>query len=272
MHSFRNSVAKRLYTWRLSSERCARDWRAQYWREEHGLRVVACSNCPKLDAAGAACSVPFGSPIRKCVTAAQEANLHGLHGMDMLEIGVGKHSIPRRLVRSAGGTWTGIEPMLPRSKTAGLGRGGFGHVAAIPFPDATFDIVTGIQSIEHWGEPLPDPDLETGHEKGLEEVFRVLKPGGLIYFCAPLHLHGHEMFIVGDIERIRGLFAPLPWEDIVIELWRAEHEPLERFVAPDGDFRTWEHAVTSYPADLLDEIRRHQSVSLITIKARKGNS
>lgn len=271
MHSIRNSLTKRLYTWKLSSDRCAREWSAPYWREEGGVRVVACSGCPKFDAADAACSVPFGSPIRKCVTAAQEASLHSLDGMDMLEIGVGKHSIPRRLVTSAGGTWTGIEPMLPRSKVAEIGKGGFGHVAAIPFPDATFDIVTGIQSIEHWGEPLPDPDLETGHEKGLAEVFRVLKPGGRIYFCAPLHLHGHEMFIAGDIERIRGLFAPLPWEDLVIEVWRREYEPLDRFLVPDNDFATWEQSVTSYPADMLDDIRRHRSVSLVTIKARKGN-
>ena len=271
MHSIRNSLAKRLYTWRLTSDRCARDWSRQYWQEKNGLRIIACRDCPKFDPTAAACSVPFGSAIRKCVTAAQEANLHSLHGLSMLEIGVGKHSIPRRLVVNAGGTWTGIEPMLPRSQKAEIGKGGFGHVADIPFPDATFDIVTGIQSIEHWGEPLPDPNLETGHDKGLAEIFRVLKPGGRIYFCAPLHLHGHEMFIAGDIDRIRGLLAPLPWDNIVIELWRVEHEPLDRFVAPDGDFGTWQHAVTSYPAEVLDDIRQHRSVSLITIKARKAN-
>jgi SAM-dependent methyltransferase len=271
VHSIRNSLTKRLYTWTLSSAECARRWGQQYWHEEDGLRVVACRNCPKFDPAAAACTVPFGSPIRKCVTAAQEANLHSLNGLDLLEIGVGKHSIPRRLVTSAGGTWTGIEPMLPRSKAAKFGRGGFGHVAAIPFPDASFDFVTGIQSIEHWGEPLPDPDLESDHAKGLAEVFRVLRPGGRIYFCAPLHLHGHEMFIAGDIDRIRGLFAPQPWEDLVIELWRTQHEPLDRFVAPDADYQTWGRAVTSYPNEVLDEIRAHRSVALVTIKARKSN-
>jgi len=270
LHSLRNSIAKRFYTSRLSSKRCAQHWRGQYWREQGDLRVIDCRDCRKFDKAGAVCSVPFGSPVRKCVTAAQEANLHSLDGMDLLEIGFGKHSIPQRLVRSAGGTWTGIEPMAPRSKPATLGTGGFGHVAAIPFPDATFDIVAGIQSIEHWAEPLPDPDLETGHEKGLAEVFRVLKPGGRIYFCAPLYLHGHEMFIAGDFQRIRGLFEPLPWQDLVIELWRDQYAPLERCLAPDGDFATWEHVVTSYPDELLDDIRTIRSVSIITIKARKG--
>jgi len=40
----------------------------------------------KIDQARAACSIPFGSPVRKCVTAAQEANLHPLDVLDLLEI------------------------------------------------------------------------------------------------------------------------------------------------------------------------------------------
>jgi len=270
LHSLRSSISKRFYTLKLSSERCARQWSGQYWQDRGDVNVINCRDCRKFDQARAACSVPFGSPVRKCVTAAQEANLHSLDGMDLLEIGFGKHSIPRRLVRSAGGTWTGIEPTLPRSQPATLGTGGFGHVAELAFPDSTFDIVVGIQSIEHWGEPLPDPDLEIGHEKGLAEVFRVLKPNGRIYFCAPLYLHGHEMFIAGDIERIRGLFDPLPWTDVVLEIWRDRYEPLERCLAPDGDFSTWQDVVTSYADALLDDIRANRSVSIITIKARKG--
>ncbi len=97
--------------------------------------------------------------MRKCSTAAQEANSHSLFNKDLLEIGFGKHSIPRHLVTDAGGTWTGIEPMLPRSKKAGFGRGGYGYAGNIPFPDCSFDIVTGIQSLEHWEEPLPDLKL-----------------------------------------------------------------------------------------------------------------
>lgn len=272
MHSTRNSIAKRLYTWTLSNANCRQLWQGRYWQAKNGLHEVACRECPRFVEAAVKCSVPFGSPARKCVTAAQEANLHSLDGMDLLEIGFGKHSIPKRLVREAGGTWTGIEPMLPRSKPAKLGAGGSGHVGAIPFAALTFDIVVGIQSIEHWGEPLPNSDLEMSHEQGLAEVFRVLRPGGRIYFCAPLYLHGHEMFIAGDIGRIRGLFDPLPWQDLVIELWRDQHEPLERFPAPAADYATWEKVVTSYPDDLLEDIRANRSVSIITIKARKPDS
>ncbi len=269
MHSLKNSIAKRVYTWRLRNDRCARVWQGDFWNERDGRRVVACATCPKFDAGAQACSVPFGSPLRKCVTAAQEANLHSLNGKDLLEIGFGKHSIPRLLVTGAGGTWTGIEPMMPRERPAAMGQGGFGHVADIPFPDASFDVVAGIQSIEHWSEPLPDPDLKTGHAAGLEEVWRVLRPGGSIYFCAPIHLHGDEMFIAGDMQRIRALFDPLPWQDLVLETWREDHAPLDRYATPDSDRSTWPEAVTSYPQERLEEIAATRSVYLLTIKARK---
>jgi SAM-dependent methyltransferase len=203
------------------------------------------------------------------VSAAQEANLHSLTGKSLLEIGFGKHSIPRQLVTGAGGTWTGIEPTIPRSNEAGLGKGGFGHVADIPFDDETFDVVVGIQTLEHWAEPLPDPTLETGYEKGLGEIHRVLKPGGSIYFDAPVHLHGHEMFVMGDLDRIAGLFDRSMWADICFEKWRQEYNPLRRYPTPEPDLLTWSHAVTSYPREMQDEIRDNGSVWLLTVSASK---
>ena len=270
MHSLRNSISKRLYTWRLSSDKCAHKWKDMYWKERDGVRVISCNECPKFIAEDVRCSVPFGSPIRKCISAAQEANLHSLSGKDLLEIGFGKHSIPRQLVKSAGGTWTGIEPLFPAAKKATIGKAGFGHVADIPFPDCTFDIVAGIQSIEHWDEPLRVASLKTGYLAGLEEIYRVLKPGGSIYFCAPIYLHGHEVFITGDIERICSLFEPLPWKNIVLEMWRENYLPLERYQTPDGDAKSWQRSVTSYPRELLEDILENRSVSLLTIKAKKN--
>jgi len=269
MHSLRNSVAKRLYTWRLSNDRCAKVWAGQYWQEKAGTRVISCKKCPKFNPKTDECSIPFGSPIRKCVTAAQEANLHSLFGKDLLEIGFGKHSIPKQLVTSAGGTWTGIEPKVPESQKAEFGKGGFGYVADIPFPDSTFDFVAGIQSIEHWAQSSPDPTTEEEHRKGLQEVMRVLKPKGSIYFCAPVHLHGHEIFVTGDVQRIRNIFEPLPLTNLRIEKWREEYAPLERYPTPDGDVKSWEGTISSYSKQLLEDIRLNGSVELITIKADK---
>ena len=205
MHSLKNSLRKRLYALRLKSEACAQAWSGKYYLDQDGIRIVSCKTCPKLDAKTRSCRVPFGSPIRKCVTAAQEAHLHSLNGKQLLEIGFGKHSIPRRLVTDAGGTWTGIEPFLPRSQKARLGKGGYGQVAEIPFGNDTFDAVAGIQTLEHWEEPLPGIRHTPDYKQCMREIHRVLKPGGSIYFDAPIHLHGHEMFIVGDFARIQAL-------------------------------------------------------------------
>ena len=267
MHSLKNSLSKRIYAMRLTSAGCAKVWKNQYWHEHSGVRLVSCSRCPKLSSDRSRCSIPHGSPIRKCVSAAQEAHLHSLDDKNLLEIGFGKHSIARQLVTDAGGSWTGIEPTLPRSRKAALGKGGFGHVAAIPFPDNTFDIVVGVQTLEHWEESLPDPGLVTDYAASFNEIFRVLRPNGSIYFDAPIYLHGHEMFIAGDIDRIRGLFDPALWRDVRIEKWRENHAPLERYATPESDARTWEQAVTSYPPALLADIRNERSVCLIAISA-----
>lgn len=161
--------------------------------------------------------------------------------------------------------------MRPGTEKAELGKGGFGHAADIPFPDETFDLVAGVQTIEHWEEPLPDASLEIGHAAALREIYRVLKPAGSIYFCAPIYLHGHEMFITGDFPRIRGLFDPLLWRNVTIERWREDYFPLEKYQTPGSDKATWERSVTGYSNELLDEIYENRSVSLVAITAEKAD-
>jgi SAM-dependent methyltransferase len=230
---------------------------------------VACRSCPKFAAHRGVCAVPFGSPLRKCVTAAQEAHLHSLEGQALLEIGFGKHSIPRQLVTAAGGSWTGIDPLGSAADAPRVGSACRGDVGSIPFPDATFDMVTGIQTLEHWSDPLPDGGPPPGYARGLAEVHRVLKPGGSIYFDAPIHLHGHEMFIAGDIERIRSLFDPVHWTDLTLESWRRDYAPLARYPTPTPDQAWWNKSVTTYPDEQLDAIVREGSVWLLTVTASK---
>ena len=44
-----------------------------------------------------------------------------------------------------------------------------GDVAALPFPDASFDVVVSTFSLHHWPHPA----------NGLAEIYRVLRPGGV---------------------------------------------------------------------------------------------
>jgi SAM-dependent methyltransferase len=59
-------------------------------------------------------------------------------------------------------------------------RGGqvtLGEVTALPFPDATFDLVCALDIIEH----VDDDDA------ALEEISRVARPGGMLMISTPLH-------------------------------------------------------------------------------------
>lgn len=50
-------------------------------------------------------------------------------------------------------------------------------VQALSFPDASFDLITHTEVLEH----VPDDAA------GLRELFRVLRPGGAMFFTVPLH-------------------------------------------------------------------------------------
>jgi len=50
-----------------------------------------------------------------------------------------------------------------------------GNALALPFADASFDVVTSLQCVE----PLPDPEL------ALSEMMRVLRPGGTVVIVGP---------------------------------------------------------------------------------------
>ena len=151
----------------------------------------------RLAASAAACR--SARRVRKCVVASLEAHLHGTKGLMTLELGYGKALAREERRGVSGGSWTGLEPNAPRAQAAAIGRGGYGHAGSIPFPNETFDVVFGIQSIEHWEERQASLPENLTYAGCLAEVWRVLKPGGSIYFDAPIHLHGHEMFVLGDL-------------------------------------------------------------------------
>ena len=269
MHGPKNSLIRAWYHLTTRRRLARNEWSTPYWEERNGHRIVACRRCPKFDAHRAECGVPFGSPLRKCVVAATEAHLRATRGLRVLEIGYARHSYGKRIVEVAGGSWTGVEPLIDRSQAPKLGTGGYGHAGDIPFPDATFDVVFGSQSFEHWEEPLPDGTPSPSYAECLAEVWRVLKPGGSLYLDAPIHLHGHEMFVAGDLERIAALFAGDRWTDVTIERWRYDHEPLPRYPTPAADVDHVRGTIKSYDLGKIAELQTNGSVWLLTVTAVK---
>jgi ubiquinone/menaquinone biosynthesis C-methylase UbiE len=67
-----------------------------------------------------------------------------------------------------------------------------GSVAALPFPDCTFDLVTAVETHYYW------PDLPAN----VREVMRVLKPGGSFALIA-------ETYRGGPFRMLYGLVMPL---------------------------------------------------------------
>jgi SAM-dependent methyltransferase len=269
MHGPMNSLARVLYRLGTRGRLARNEWATQYWEERDGARVVACRRCPKFDPKQAACSVPFGSPLRQCVVGCTEAHLHDTRGARVLELGYARHSYGKRIIELSGGSWTGIEPLVDRSKPAQLGSGSYGHAGDIPFPDATFDLVFGNQTFEHWAEPLPDGTMGPTYSECLAEIWRVLKPGGRLYLDAPIHLHGHEMFVAGDIKLILALFDAALWADTVAERWRHDHAPLPRYPTPEGDARDALKNLSSYDPATIADIQTNGSVWLLAVTATK---
>ncbi|RYF46827.1 MAG: class I SAM-dependent methyltransferase, partial [Cytophagaceae bacterium] len=180
-----------------------------------------CITCSRYDPTEQTCNVVGGSPIRKCVIAILEEECPAYKGR-VLEIGCGGWAYAKRLCEEAGCEWHGVDPMIVDSKGRKSIATKQGTVTNIPYPDGHFDVVLGVQSFEHW------PEFDSTYDDGLREIFRVLKPGGLLSLNFPIHFHGHPMFINGDLDAIQSLFPSGDWQ-VTIEPWRREPDPLPLF-------------------------------------------
>ncbi len=138
-------------------------------------------------------------------------------GARVLELGCGPGHLAMRLVRDFGLEVVGLDldpAMIERARAgagrlAGETRPGFvvGDAAALPFPDAAFDLVVSTLSLHHWTDPAG----------ASTEIARVLQPGGrvLIWDILPgrLPMHRHAP------DPARSLDHPL-LEPVSIRPWR----------------------------------------------------
>ncbi len=126
----------------------------------------------------------FGGPLGRYyagIAADCAGMLAGSPAPSILEVGPGPgHLAVRLLTAIPDARWTGldIDPAMIAAAHARLDRAGLaerstcveGDVSALPFGDASFDLVVTSFSAHHW------PDAATG----FGEVARVLRPGGSV--------------------------------------------------------------------------------------------
>jgi SAM-dependent methyltransferase len=229
------------------------------------LREVRCRDCPKFAAFPARCRVPFGSRLRSCITASTEAHLHDLRGQRVLEIGCGESSYPRRVLELGGNTWVGIDQRPGKAGKESV-RSIAGRVPATPFVDAAFDVVLGVQTLEHWEDVFTPGDCD--YPRALQEIWRILRPGGWIYFDGPIHLHGSAPFVRGDLRAIRALFDTQPWTDVRMTAWRREHRPLRPHFAPREETARWREALGETDDAELERLERTPAW-ILAIRATK---
>ena len=105
--------------------------------------------------------------------------LHLASGMRALDLGTGTGSVARGLAL-LGLEVTGIDPsdaLMDEARTLDAQAGVsvdyvLGKAEALPFPDASFDLVTAGQCWHWFDRSLAGP-----------EIFRVLRPGGILVIC-----------------------------------------------------------------------------------------
>ena len=163
-------------------------------------------------------------------------------GAQVLEVGCGPGHLSIRLARHHGLEVTGLDldpAMIARARanthrqeTDGQRRPKFlvGDVAALAFPDRSFDLVVSTLSMHHWADPAA----------GLAEIVRVLRPGAraLIWDFRPgvrPHLFGPRHADLADpVQHARGTrlrvvnATPWPWRFTLtqrIELVRTDGAP-----------------------------------------------
>jgi SAM-dependent methyltransferase len=139
-------------------------------------------------------------------------------GMQVLDVGCGTWPLIRDHCQQVGAHYEGIDV---RTEYFGIKTIAtrLENLAELSFPDNSFDIVIGNQSMEHWDEH------GCSLKWGLYQCFRVCKPGGRVCLNVPIHFHGTRPFLLGHIDYLKQLFTPFSTQ-VAFEVWGYPSHPL----------------------------------------------
>jgi SAM-dependent methyltransferase len=184
--------------------------------------MPSCKNCKFIDLEHSSCKLKGDkhgrSYVRNCITAIWIEEQPLCKG-NILEVGGGQWNAPRKTLRSDPNCkYFGVDPKWGDAPEIGGYKGSVCNMSF--FENNFFDRVLAFETMEHW------QDKEDPIKKGLSEIHRVLKPNGVVCLTVPIHLHGHEIFRQGNLEKIRAYFDDKMWKNVVFQEWRKDYDPL----------------------------------------------
>jgi SAM-dependent methyltransferase len=177
-------------------------------------------------------------------------------GMKVLEIGCGAWAMIKDHCKLVGAEYVAIDTVHEYFGKKSVATH-FENLAALSFPDESFDLVIGNQTMEHWAEN------GCNLKWGLYQCFRVCKPGGQVFLNVPIHFHGTKIFLMGKLDEIQALFEPFS-STISFEPWGSPSEPIPAYFPYPGY-----KVLADRPAYLLD-IRSIKNKSLPTGYNNRG--
>jgi len=163
-----------------------------------------------------ACMIPIAEDYVKMIN----------NGMRVLEIGCGSWSVIKDRCYEVGATYEGID-----TRTEYFGNKTIAtrleNLAELSFPDNYFDLVIGMQTMEHW------PEQKCSLQWGLYQCFRVCKFYGRILMNVPINFHGSRIFMSGNLKKIKKIFLTFS-SQVKFEPWGFPSYPLPPLICYPG--------------------------------------
>jgi methionine biosynthesis protein MetW len=165
---------------------------------------------------------------------------------DCLDVGCGDGRTMSRFLTACAGSCVGVDVSsraVESARSIGVDARIIDDAGSLPFPDASFDLVTCVEVLEHLFAP----------HTAVAEIHRVLRPGGHLLVTVPNVAHWRHRFDFA----LRGRFIPLgdhlsleqPWRDPHIRFFTAETLP--RMLRSTGFAVVWLDGSTS---NILEDV------------------